>query len=117
MESPDKNMCERIGQFNQMVMNMDLSQLPVGLYHGTMGLCIYFYELAALTAEKKYRTVANKIFVDTVNRVTDNIEIEVANGLTGICMAINFLIDAGYITGNPNHVLKSYDTRKNSSLF
>jgi len=42
-------MQEHIEQFNQMVMNINLSQLPVGLYHGKMGLCIYFYELAALT--------------------------------------------------------------------
>jgi hypothetical protein len=116
MELTDKKMHERIEKFNQMAMNVDFSQLSIGLYHGKMGLCVYFYELAGLTSEKKYRTVANKILVDTVNRITDNLEIDPSNGLTGICMAVNFLIDSGYIEGNPNHVLKSYDDKIIQSL-
>ena len=116
MELLDKKMHERIKMFNQMAINADLSQLPIGLYNGKMGLCIYFYELTALTSEKKYRTVANKILDDILNRVTDNINIDTANGLVGICMAINFLIDSGYIEGDPNHVLKSYDDKIIQSL-
>ena len=116
MELPDKKMHERIETFNQMAMNTDLNLLPIGLYHGKMGLCMYFYELAGLASEKKYRTVANKILDDIVNRVTDNIEIDPSNGLTGICMAINFLIDSGYMEGNPNYMLKSYDDKIIQSL-
>jgi len=109
-------MRERIGKFNQMAMNVDFGQLPVGLYHGKMGLCIYFYELARLTSEKKYRMVANKIFDDITNQITDKIEIDPSTGLTGICMAIHFLLDSGYMDGNPNYVLKSYDDKIIQSL-
>jgi len=111
MELADKKMGGYIERFNQMTMSMDISQLSLGLYDGAMGLCIYFYELAGLTSERKYKMTANKLFNDTVNRITYNLEINPSNGLTGICMAVNYMIDAGYMEGNPNHILKSYDDR------
>ncbi|MDR2232935.1 MAG: hypothetical protein LBE56_07415 [Tannerella sp.] len=111
MESSDKIIHKRIEQFNQAALSVDHSQLSIGLYHGKMGLCVYFYELAGLTSEKKYRIAADKMFNDIVNQVSDSIEIDHPNGLSGICMAINFLIEAGYIEGNPNHVLKSFDDK------
>ena len=116
MELSVQNMHERIEQFNRMAMHVDHRQLPVGLYHGKMGLCIYFYELAGLTSEKKYRTVANKLFVDIANSVTENLEIDPSSGLTGICMAVHFLLDSGYMEGNPNYMLKSYDDKIIQSL-
>ena len=116
MELADQKMYERIDKFNRMAMNADIIPLPVGLYEGKMGLCIYFYELAGLTSERKYRRAANKIFLDIANRITDRIEIDPPGGLTGICMAINCLTDSGYMEGNPDHVLKSYDDKIIQSL-
>ena len=109
-------MQEHIEKFNQIAINVDHNNLPVGLYHGKMGLCIYFYEFARLTSEKKYRIIADKIFDDTVNSVTEHIEIDSSNGLTGICMAVDFLIESGYIKGNPDHILKNYDDKIIQSL-
>jgi len=116
MEVADRNIQERIERFNRMAMSLDFNQLPIGLYHGKMGLCIYFYELAGLMSERKYRMIANKLFDDIVNRVTDKIDIDPSGGLTGICMAINFLIDSGYMEGNPNNLLKNYDDKILQSL-
>ena len=101
MEVSDKKMQERIENYNQMAINMDFSHLSFGLYDGKMGLCIHFYELAELTLEDKYRTVANKLFIDIANQITDKLEIDPSNGLTGICMAVNYLIESGYIEGSP----------------
>ena len=106
----------RIERFNQVVLEVALSQLPVGLYHGKMGLCIYFYELSNLVSEKKYRIVANKILNDIINQVTDTFEIDLSSGLSGICMAVNYLLNTGYIEGNPNRVLKNYNDRIIQSL-
>jgi len=76
MKMLDKKMQEHNENFNQLAINVDLDHLPVGLYHGKMGLCLYFYEFARLTSEKKYCIAADKIFDDTVNSVTEHIEIE-----------------------------------------
>ena len=116
MEVADRKMLERIERFNLMAMSVDFNQLPIGLYHGKMGLCIYYYELAGLTSERKYRVIANKLFDDIVRRVTDKIDIEPSGGLTGICMAVNFLIDSGFMKGNPNYLLKNYDDKIIQSL-
>jgi hypothetical protein len=116
MEVADNKMQKRIEQYNQMAMKVDSSQFPVGLYEGKMGLCIYFYEVAGLTSERKYRMIANKLFDDVVNRVTDKIEIDPSSGLTGICMAVNYLIESGHIKGSPNQILKNYDDKIIQSL-
>jgi len=107
----DKILQERIEKFNQWVMNADLKRIPIGLYHGKMGLCIYFYELAHLVSEKKYNVFAKKLLDNIVNEVTENIIIDLENGLTGICFAINYLFNKRYITGNSNHVLKELNDK------
>jgi len=107
----DKTMQKRIEEFNRFAMNTDLKQVSNGLYNGKMGICIYFFELAHLTSEKKYRFFAEKLLDDVVNNVSENIGFKDENELTGICMAINYLLDKGYVTGNPNNVLKELDNR------
>ena len=77
---------------------------------------VQFYELACLTAEKKYRTIAGKMLDDIVDRITENTAIDTASGLTGICMAVNFLIDSGNMEGNANYMLKSYEDKIIQSL-
>ena len=112
----NKLMQERIEKFNQMVMNIDLERIPFGLYHGKMGLCIYFYELADLTSEKKYRVFAEKLLDDVIDNLLADIVIFPENGSTGICLAINYLLDKGYVKGNPNYVLKNLDDKIIQSL-
>lgn len=33
----------RFNQINQQIMKMDLSDLSLGLFHGKMGVCIYYF--------------------------------------------------------------------------
>jgi len=113
----EKLMQERIEKFNQLTMNSDFKRIPVGLYYGKMGLCIYFYELAHLISEKKHRVFAEKLLRDIVDNVAENTPIDLENGLTGICVGINYLLDKGYVTGNPKHVLKDFDNKIIQSLF
>jgi len=112
----DKMMQERIEKFNQLVMNLDFKNTPAGLYNGKMGLCIYFYELAYMTSEKKYSVFAEKLLNDIVPNIAENIAIDMETGLTGICIAINYLLDKGYVSGNPNSVLKNFDDKILRSL-
>lgn len=104
-------MQERIEKFNRMVINSDLKKIPIGLYNGKMGLCIYFYEIAHLTSEKKYSVFAEKLLDDITNNVGENNAIDLENGLTGIGLAINYLLNKKYATGNPNYVLKDFDDK------
>jgi len=112
----NKDFQEHIDIFNQWAMNIDLMRIPIGLYHGKMGLCIYFYELAKLTSEKKYQLFAEKLLDNVINNIDENIMIDPENGLTGICMAINYLLEKKYIAGNPNYVLKDFDDKIIQSL-
>ena len=112
----DKIMQERVEKFSQLFMNINFDSMPIGLYNGKMGLCIYFYELAHLTSKKKYNVFAEKLLEDVIKNIYENTTVDTENGLTGICMAINYLLDKGYVKGNPNYVLKDLDDKIIKSL-
>jgi len=111
-----KKMREQIEKFNQWAMNMNLDNTPVGLYSGRMGLCVYFYELAKLTSEKRYYAFAEKLFDDVLNNISENMVNEPYGGLTGICLSINYLLENKYTKGDPNIMLKNLDDKIIQSL-
>ena len=69
-----------------------------------------------MTSEKKYSVFAEKLLDDVVNNVAENITIDHEKGLTGISLAINYLLVKGYAKGNPNSVLKNFDDKIIKSL-
>jgi hypothetical protein len=109
-------MQKRIEQFNQFVINLDLSDFPIGLYYGKMGLCIYFYELSRFTSDNSHLVFAEKLLDDIVDGISDKVAIDPENGLTGICLAINYLLSNGFAEGDPNKVLKDFDSKIIHSL-
>ena len=114
----DTKMKTYIERFNQLAMGINLDLISMGLYYGKIGLCVYFYELAGLTGEAKYNAVAEKILQHVADHVSENISIDAESGLTGICMAINYLLAKGYVKGDPDEILKSFDDRiMNQLLF
>lgn len=106
-------MQERIALFNQVVMSQDISNLPVGLFEGKIGLCIYFYHQARLNQVKEFEFFADKLLDDVCGQICTlgdkNISIE--SGLAGIGLGIIYLIKSGFIDGDENEILKELDDR------
>jgi len=107
----------RIDSFNQYVMSQDIDKLPIGLYEGKMGICIYFYHQARLTQNKTYEKFAEKLLDSIYSQVHIEIPIDIANGLVGICYGINYLIEENFVSGNANIILKELDDRIFRSLY
>jgi len=106
-----------IEQFNLFVMQQDIDQLPIGLFEGKMGLAIYFYHQARLTNEKRYKTFANKLLNSMYEQIHSKLPVDLKSGLTGICFGILYLIETGFIKGNPNFVLKDLDDKIINTLY
>lgn len=89
----------RINILNKHIMSMDFTEIPIGLFSGKMGLSIYFFLLARKTSNKAYETFAGKLLNDIYEKVHQELPHNPANGLSGICMGINYLIEQDLVKG------------------
>lgn len=112
----DVLMQERIEKFNNFVMNLDIDKIPIGLFSGKMGICIYFYHQAQLSKSKEYEKFAEKLLDSIYSQVHSEMPIDIENGLAGICYGINYLIEENFVKGNVNTILKELDDRIFKSL-
>lgn len=96
-------------QLDRIIMSMDMKGLPLGLFNGKMGICIYFFHLARLQNNLEYRAFAEKllqqIFASTLNISVINFPV----GLSGIGWGIHHLLEEGFVTGNFDDVLQDVD--------
>jgi hypothetical protein len=108
---------ERIDSFNKYVMSQDIDKMPIGLYSGKMGICIYFFHQARLTQNKIYKKFAEKLLDSIYSQAHIEMSVNVANGLVGICYGINYLIEEKFVSGNANIILEELDDKIFSFLY
>lgn len=102
-------MQERIEKFNQHIMSQDIEKIPIGLFSGKMGICIYFFHQARLTKNKKYEKFAEKLLDSIYSQIHLQGSIDIEDGLAGICLGIDYLIEEKFVKGNVNSILKELD--------
>jgi hypothetical protein len=112
----DVIMQERIEKFNQFVMEQDIDKMPIGLFDGKMGICIYFYHQARLTQNKKFKEFAERLLDSIYSEIHLQNVIDMEDGLAGICYGINYLIEQHFVKGNVNSILKEVDDKIYSSF-
>lgn len=99
-KSHDEIMQQRIAEYNKLLMTMDISQMPIGLFDGLMGICIYFYYQGSYYQERKYDKFAEKLLDTIADNLSEKMQIEIQTGLLGICFGINHLIKNNFVRGN-----------------
>ncbi len=102
-------MNKRIEDINTFIMAQELNKIPLGLFSGQMGICIYFYHQARLYKNKEYEEFAEKLLDNIYQSLHTNISYDFENGLAGICYGINYLIDHNFVEGNVNSILSDLD--------
>lgn len=102
---------EQIKKINDNLMTLDIKMLPIGLFNGKMGLCIYFYHQARIFSNKKYEDFADGLLENILEQVNSEIPIDLANGLIGISLGIIYLVDSGFSQGRINEVLMDMDAK------
>ena len=107
----DAIMQGRIEWFNQFVMSLDIDKIPIGLFSGKMGICIYFYYQARLNKNKEYENFAELLINSIYTQIHTEMPIYIEDGLVGLCYGINYLIEKRFVKGNVNFILKEVDDK------
>lgn len=94
---------------SQLTTILDTKDIPIGLFSGKMGLCIYFYHLGKIENDERYTKIAEKLIDETFEQITTVSTIDIESGLSGIAIGINYLIKNGYVEGDENVILKEID--------
>lgn len=102
------NIINQIIKLNHRLIPM-LPSMPIGLFDGKMGYCIYFYILGKYDKENKYSHVAENLMEKIYSNIINISDIEVDTGLAGIGWGIDYLIKEGYVSGDVNVILEDID--------
>lgn len=107
----DTIMQQRIERFNYFVMRQDIEKMPVGLFCGKMGLCIYFSHQAEATGDKELMKFADKLLDSIIVKLNTKTIINLEDGLIGVCLGLNYLVSKQFHKGNINYILSEMDDK------
>lgn len=96
-------------QLDRIIMSMDMKGLPLGLFNGQMGICIYFFYLARLQSNSYYQGFAERLLQRIFTSASDVSVINFSVGLSGIGWGIHHLLEEGFVTGSFDKVLQDVD--------
>ena len=83
--------------------------LPVGLADGKMGYCIYLYNIGRITDDEEYTKKAESLTEEIFEQIKDTKVYDIKNGLAGIGLGIDYLVEKGFVEGDINNVLEDVD--------
>lgn len=100
---------KHIDKLNQSLYTLLDDRSPLGLAHGKIGVCIYLFHLSKITQSKTHKNLANDILDNIFSTIHQHMRIEVKDGLAGIGLGVNYLIDKGFRKGDINTILQDID--------
>ena len=104
--SVDNAFLERISRH----MIMHASFLPnIGLYHGKMGIVLFFAHYARYTGNTLYEDFAGEILEEVYEGIHRNLPANFEYGLCGIGWGIEYLLQNGFMEGDADEMLAEID--------
>lgn len=98
-----------IQKLDHIIMSLPMSLLPIGLFDGKMGLCIYYFHKAQLHDNPQYRAYAEKLLNDIYVSTSEITAIDFNTGILGIAWGIQYLAEKKFVTGNIDNSLREVD--------
>lgn len=95
---------------NHLIINSSFLT-DLGLYHGKIGILVFFYNYARYTRNPIYEEFADELLDEIFNEVHDNIGIDFEKGLSGIGWGILYLLEKQFVAGDPNDILEDIDMK------
>lgn len=89
---------------NHLILNTSFLD-NLGLYHGKMGIVLFFVHYAKYTGNSLYDDFAGELLDEIYEEIDDGLPIDLENGLCGIGWGILYLFQNGFVEGNPEEVL------------
>ena len=105
---PLDNILNRISQ--QLLINTSFTQ-NIGLSCGKCGAAIFFYMFEHSIHQKLYdiSDFADSLLDEVLEDVNTKSPADIDNGLTGMGVAIEYLIEKGFVAGTPDDILDEID--------
>jgi len=82
-----------------------------GLFNGKTGICIYFFHLAAVTGNLRYREFAVQLWAETSSGLNTVTSVDLEDGLAGIGWGIEYLVRQKYLRPDPEDLLRMIDDK------
>lgn len=83
----------------------------LGLFHGKMGIVLFFAHYARYTGNPIYDDFAGKLLDEIYEDITMDLPINLEYGLCGIGWGIEYLIQNKFMDGDANEILEEIDSR------
>lgn len=99
---------ERIA--NHLVINSSFLD-NLGLFHGKMGIAIFFYHYSRYTNNPIYEDFAGELLDEIYEDIHRGISFDFENGLCGIGWGIEYLLQNKYIEGDSDEILEDIDRK------
>lgn len=83
----------------------------LGLFHGKMGIVIFFYHYSRYTSNPIYDEFAGELLDEVYEDINTDLSFDFENGLCGIGWGIEYLLQNKYLKGDSNEVLEDIDRK------
>lgn len=83
----------------------------LGLYHGKMGIVLFFAHYARYTGELLYDEFAGELLDEICDEIYIDLPIDFENGLCGIGWGVEYLLQNNFIEGDSNDTLLDIDKK------
>jgi len=90
---------------------MHTSFIPnMGLYHGKMGIVLFFAHYARYTGNPLYNDFAGELLEEVYKGIHTELPVNFESGLCGIGWGIEYLLQNGFMEGDSDEILSEIDT-------
>ena len=83
----------------------------LGLFNGKMGIVIFFYHFAKYSQKNIYYDFANKLLDEIYSEIHSETPINLKNGLCGIGVGMEYLLQNNFLEGDSDEVLADIDKK------
>ncbi|MDR0835309.1 MAG: hypothetical protein LBN11_01850 [Tannerella sp.] len=83
----------------------------IGLYHGKMGIVLFFAHYGRYTGNSLYDDFAGELLDEIYEDIHAGTSIDFENGLCGIGWGIEYLLQNGFMEGDSDEVLSEIDQK------
>lgn len=93
-----------------LVLNSSFTN-NLGLYHGKMGIVLFFFHYSRYTGENLYEEFAGEMLDEVFDQVHLDMPTSFESGLCGIGWGVEYLLLHGFVKGNSDDILSEIDNK------
>lgn len=95
---------------HQLLLRSDIDQ-DLGLYHGKMGVIIFFVHYSKLNNKELYDIIIDELMEELMEEIHVGLPVDFASGILGIGWGIEYLIQNGFMEGDSLDICEEIDLK------